>query len=352
VPLSEAAAKFFSVVKISALLIIGIPVLLVGLMLIPSCSTMQYVQLIGYEDGSSRLYLYEYQQKSRRWGLPIPERPPNVVVWSSYQLGFIDLDGTGAAQRIGKPLVFGRGEGDGIARPGRVVLQGAVPRLTSYQDFEKPLLQAVTPACEFPDLVSDGQDSRIVYLYCAGGREVHRFLPPYSTATRITLPDGSAIASFFPGEAFFSTIDESQVFIRRNRFDLFRVDIASAQPVAAIDGLPGPNEAFATEMRKDVALRVRKHGDEPLLGVTSSLRLYELWRGSGTLDVGIVEQGQEPRRVTFSDPVIDDRGRSGIYSAPSGYVVWTFGGLHNDDFVVSLNVRTGQFKKLKMPTRL
>lgn len=306
-------------------ILIGVPLLLLGFLLLPSCRSTH-----GYVNGNSavqgnRLYLVEYKSAYVRQGLPIPDRPPERHVSEARRIASVDLADPSPVVPLGE---FADVAADSVySPPGLIYFDAGAPRLVGYAERDARIRSVVPLACE-AEVRKDAQDFRLLYYFCDRQRTLYRFEAPFERATMVTLPEGSSLTEGFDySQSFRSVVGDPYLYVWSGRpAQIHRVDLGGVAPSMLLD-LPA--------------------GD--IIGITTQLRVQQVVHSGSRLEVAVFEQGQPQKRWVIEDALLGDDIAGRHFFAPNGFAAWHLDVL--GDRMITLNVRSGAFARIVIPSQ-
>lgn len=326
--------------------------LTLGVLLAAVCLTacMQRISRTGVLWGAfashhGQLYVVQYRKTLNEDAFPIPERAAPTIVSEIYEVMSLDLRGanrwkaTGVKRKSGK-ADSGAAFGFDYVRVG----EDEKPQLLRRENTAEQLRAMASIPCN-GYLEFDRQDSRVLYLLCDDYRAAYRSEPPYESATRIDLSGAPGIDYTGGKWEFSSTLGGHEVYIWAARDHLYRAKLGSTEPVQELDRFAGADGAIELPAGSPRHVRLPLPEFDKLIAVDPSLRIHEVARENGRLEVALIRPGQDAKRFELRDPVVDMRLTALRYLGRTGQVIWVFSDNLTDHVVVSLDPSAGQFSK-------
>ncbi len=279
--------------------------------------------------------------------IPIPERGADVVLKKDYEV--VKLDLSGKKQRLSSTsyhLMPKRPPNDdslgagGYGYYGYIELDDrAQATLWGKPELKERLFKGIKTDCavdEMHGVEYDGQDARVLYLYC----------PRTDTAYRFELPDMNVVAIPFgrphnpespnPCPTFYSVRGQKAIF-------------------ANVNGVMYELNTNAPDSRKKMEMLERgfnssKRSEKSLIGVAQGLRIYQVQQPqTNSVQLSIEYIGQPARLFPLPTAMVDMFGPV-VYLPQSNLVFWDSWFEDQDYHIIyTFNIETSVMRRAKIP---
>jgi hypothetical protein len=303
--------------------LVGLPVLLLLLVAMPTSRTSVSLSWGNFVSRGAKFYLIERTTHFESRGLPIPERPPERVISSSWRMIEFDLEGGGHSRNLGDAIQNGP-QGPDFEY---VFLDSkGNPTTQSSAEVEATLKKALPQSCE-GKMRDNPQDWRVMYYLCIDQDVVYRFDYPFDKAIPILLGDAGGM----PGEInydLFSVAGDPRTFARSYTDKVYEIDLTARE----------------NEGTRAVRLDLSPEAAESLLGISSTVRIFQVRNDEKSLVIRVERAGQEPKNLEYKTPVVNGSMRNGRYVAASERVLWFYISAADIEPILSLDLRTDEFQ--------
>lgn len=279
--------------------------------------------------------------------IPIPERGGDVVLKKDYEV--VKLDLSGKKQRLSSTsyqLMPKRPPNDDSLSQaggyyGYIELNDkAQATLWGKPELKERLFKGIKTDCaveEFDDVAYDGQDARVLYLYCPRTDTAYRFELPEMNV--VAIPFGRAHNPESPNHCptFYSVRGQKAIF----------ADVNGVMYELNTDALDSRKKM---EMLEQGIMISSQRSKKSLIGVAQGLRIYQVQQSqTNSVQLSIEYQGQPARLFPLPNALVDMFGPV-VYLPQSNLVFWDSWFEDKDYHIIyTFNIETSIMRRAKIP---